>query len=102
MYELLKTMKKGTRLKISKAYRKYYDTYAFENCRNHDGTGLRNEEDAIPYFIRKAVAQNLKYTARFIHYQPDTGDGPGAKISITVGKYTDSMYMHHKHLEKAK
>lgn len=94
-------MRKGTKLKISKSYRKYYDTYAFENCAHHDGSGLRTEDDAIPYFIRKALSQDLQYTAKFIHYQPDTGDGPGAKIEIKVGKYVDTMYVHHSSLEKA-
>jgi hypothetical protein len=100
----LEKLKPGAVVGIAEGAKKYWNEHAFEDCALHtkatsSGYMIDTDEHAIDYFIRKAIANGLPYTATFRRWLPDVGEGrPGASLEISVGPFKDITILSHENL----
>lgn len=86
----LKKLKKGTRLRFKRSFRKFYKSIsAWEWC-SVGGTKMIAESQALDYFFHKAIELGLEDSVTFQFFRNDVGDKkPGATVTVTVGPYSD-------------
>jgi len=76
-YKKLSTLQKGTELKLSKHYKKFYNKEALSLCTTP--SGKIDEED---YVLRKAVGMGIPYKLVFLEYCSSVGVEPGALVEF--------------------
>jgi hypothetical protein len=96
-YETLANLKQGDKLKATKKLHDFWNREAWSICTL--SAGLPSEDNASPYFIRKAIGLGLKHEIVFTKYIADSGDSiPGAHVILKVGSLEDTCIVNYKEI----
>jgi hypothetical protein len=89
----LKTLKKGSSIRLTKKCKDFFYQEAFTLCVSNGV--LKSEKDADEYLIRRALGANIPYTANILELRNNV---PVALVQIKVGNLITETILSHKEI----